>query len=85
MTRGSNLQSLRQVDDPVAGKRYKLVRHSDSGMALILGVADYPSGSVGGVVLLLLRWDRGLVMHIVGFGAVEMGIGGWSWVSVDRL
>lgn len=29
-------------------------------------------------VALLLMWGKGVVMHIVGFGEVEMDIVGWS-------
>lgn len=77
MKQGSNLQSSLQVDGPVADKRYKVVRRSGLGMALIPVVGDYRLESVGGVALLLM-WDRGVVMHIVGLGAVEEGIVGWS-------
>lgn len=84
MTQGSNLQSSPQVDVPVADKRYKVVRRSGLGMGLIPVVGDYPLESVGGVVLLLM-WDRGVVMHIVGLGVVGKGIVGWSWVVVGRL
>lgn len=84
MMQGSNLQSSPQGDVPVADKRYKVVRHSDLGMALIPVVGDYLSGSVGDVVL-LLRWDREAVMRIVGLAVVETGIVGWSWAGVGRL
>ena len=84
MKQGSNLQSSLQVDGPVADRRYKVVRRSGLGMALIPVVGDCQLESVGGVVLLLM-WDREVVMHIVGLGVVERGIVGWSWVVVGRL
>lgn len=83
MTQGLNLQSSLQGDGLVADKRYKVVRHSDLGMELILAVEDYLSELVGDVVLLLM-WDRGVVRHIAGAVVVEMGIVGLSWVGVGR-
>jgi hypothetical protein len=84
MKQGSNLQSSLQVDGSVADKRYKVVRRSGLDTALIPVVGDCPLESVGGVVLLLM-WDREVVMHIVELEAVGKGIVGWPWVVVGHL
>lgn len=73
------------MDVPVAvvDNCYKVVRHSNSGMELLVAAADYPSESVV-VVELLLMWDRGVVTDTVGVAGAERDIVGWLWAVVGR-